>query len=129
MAFLLQPHCLSHQKPKASSRQQHESAKKENPKSLPTLRGLESLAKIFAPSSRRGSFSLDSPLYRTRLEAVIAVTIVVLPDQALCRATEFFDGARPLDADRFVQHVDMQFFAGLEFEGFANLLGDYDLEL
>jgi|SRR5450755_2409667 hypothetical protein len=47
--------------------QQHESAKKENPKSLPTLRGLESWATIFAPSSRRGSFSLDSPLYRTRL--------------------------------------------------------------
>jgi hypothetical protein len=34
LAFL-QPHCLSHQKPKASSRPQHESAKKENPKSLP----------------------------------------------------------------------------------------------
>src|SRR5450755_4040811 len=47
--------------------QQHESAKKENPKSLPTLRGLESWATIFAPSSRRGSFSLDSPLYTTRL--------------------------------------------------------------
>src|SRR6267378_2615505 len=41
--------------------------KKENPKSLPTLHGLESRAKIFAPSSRRGVFSLDSPLYRTRL--------------------------------------------------------------
>jgi hypothetical protein len=65
LAFL-QPHCLSHQKPKASSRQQHESAKKENPKSLPTLHRLESLAKILAPSSRRGDFSLDSPLYRTR---------------------------------------------------------------
>ena len=51
----------------ASSRQQHDSAKKENPKSLPTLPGLESRAKIFAPSSRRGVFSLDSPLYRTRL--------------------------------------------------------------
>jgi len=47
--------------------QQHESAKKENPKSLPTLRGLESRATTFALSSRRGSFSLDSPLYRTRL--------------------------------------------------------------
>jgi hypothetical protein len=67
MVGTLQPHCLSHQKPKASSRQQHESAKKENPKSLPTLHGLESRAKIFAPSSRRGSFSLDSPLYRTPL--------------------------------------------------------------
>jgi hypothetical protein len=31
------------------------------------LHGLESQAKIFAPSSRRGVFSLDSPLYRTRL--------------------------------------------------------------
>src|SRR6266850_5397409 len=51
----------------ASSRQQHDSAKKENPKSLPTVHGLESRAKIFAPSSRRGVFSLDSPLYRTRL--------------------------------------------------------------
>src|ERR1700688_4898571 len=67
MVGTLQPHCLSHQKPKASSRQQHDSAKKENPKSLPTLHGLESRAKIFAPSSRRGIFSLDSPLYRTRL--------------------------------------------------------------
>jgi hypothetical protein len=57
---------LSHQKPKTSPRQQYDSAKKENPKSLPTLHGLESLAKIFAPSGRRGSFSLDSPLYRTR---------------------------------------------------------------
>src|SRR5258707_383069 len=57
LAFLLQPYCLSHQKPQASSRQQHDSAKKENPKSLPTLHGLESRAKIFAPSSRRGSFS------------------------------------------------------------------------
>jgi hypothetical protein len=33
--------------------------------SLPTLRGLESTAKIAAPSSRRGSFSLDSPFHRT----------------------------------------------------------------
>ncbi len=39
----------------------------EPPKSLSTLRGLESRAKIFAPSSRRGSFSVDSPLYRTGL--------------------------------------------------------------
>src|SRR5271166_6092594 len=67
MVGTLQPHCLSHQNPKASSRQQHDSAKKENPRSLPKLRGLESLANIFAPSSRRGSFSLDSPLYRTPL--------------------------------------------------------------
>jgi hypothetical protein len=58
---------LSHQKPKALSRQQHDSAKKENPKSLPALLGLESRAKIFAPSSRGGVFSLDSPLYRTTL--------------------------------------------------------------
>jgi len=35
-----------------------------HPKSLPTLHGLESRAQIFAPSSRRGVFSLDSPLYR-----------------------------------------------------------------
>ncbi len=35
--------------------------------SLPTLRGLESMAKIAAPSSRRGSFPLDSPFHRTRL--------------------------------------------------------------
>jgi hypothetical protein len=67
MVGTLQPNCLSHQKPKASSRQQHESAKKENPKSLPTLRGLESRAQICAPSGRRRSFSLDSPLYRTPL--------------------------------------------------------------
>src|SRR5580692_9729703 len=67
VGIFLQPYCLSHQKPKALSRQQHDSAKKENPKSLPTLHGLESRAKIFAPSSRRGVFSLDSPLYRTRL--------------------------------------------------------------
>src|ERR1700730_8302039 len=65
MVGTLQPHCLSHQKPKASSRQQHESAKKEKTKSLPTLHGLESRTQICAPSSRRGSFSLDSPLYRT----------------------------------------------------------------
>jgi hypothetical protein len=65
MVGTLQPHCLSHQKPQASSRQQHESAKKENPKSLPTLHGLESRAQICARSSRRGNFSLDSPLYRT----------------------------------------------------------------
>jgi hypothetical protein len=57
---------LSHQKPKASSsRQQHDSAKKEKPKSLPTLHGLESRAKIFASFQSPGSFSLDSPLYRT----------------------------------------------------------------
>jgi hypothetical protein len=68
----LQPYCLSHQKPKASSRQEHDPAKKENPKSLPTSHGLESRAKIFAPSSRRGVFSLDSPLYRTRLWEVFA---------------------------------------------------------
>src|ERR1700730_11444834 len=49
------------QKPKTSSRQQHDSAKKENPKSLPTLHGLDSRTQICAPSSRRGSFSLDSP--------------------------------------------------------------------
>jgi hypothetical protein len=67
MVGTLQPHCLSHQKPKASSRQQDEAAKKENPKSLPTLHGLERRAKIFAPSSRREGFSLDSPLYRTPL--------------------------------------------------------------
>src|SRR6266478_1639403 len=67
LAFLLPPYCLSHRKPKASSRQQHESAKKENPKNRSTLHGLESRAKIFAPSSRRGIFSLDSPLYRTWL--------------------------------------------------------------
>src|SRR5271156_5381178 len=67
MVGTLQPHCLSHQKPKASSRPQHESAKKENPKSLPTLHGLERPAKILAPSSHRGDFSLDSPLYRTPL--------------------------------------------------------------
>src|SRR5467141_3905779 len=40
--------------------------KKENPKSLPTLHGLESTTKIFAPSSRRGVFSLVSHLYRSR---------------------------------------------------------------
>ena len=67
MVGTLQPHCLSHQKPQMSSRQQHESAKKENPKSLPTLHGLESRTPICAPSGRRGSFSLDSPLYRTPL--------------------------------------------------------------
>ena len=67
LAFLLPPNCLSHQKPKASSRQQHESAKKENPKNRSTLHGLESWAQIFAPSSRGRAFSLDSPLYRTRL--------------------------------------------------------------
>src|SRR6266478_4898022 len=66
LAFLLPPYCLSHQKPKASSRQQHESAKKENPKNRSTLHGLESWAQIFAPSSRGRAFSLDSPLYRTR---------------------------------------------------------------
>src|SRR6202051_3896268 len=65
MVGTLQPHCLSHQKPQMSSRQQHESAKKEKPKSLPTLHGLESRTQICAPSDRRGSFSLDSPLYRT----------------------------------------------------------------
>ena len=70
MVGTLQPHCLSHQKPKASSRQQHDSAEKENPKSLPTLHGLESQAKTFAPSSRRGVFSLDSPLYRTPLPSM-----------------------------------------------------------
>jgi hypothetical protein len=32
-----------------------------------SVHGLESRAIIFAPSSRRGVFSLDSPLYRTRL--------------------------------------------------------------
>jgi len=67
LAFLLPPYCLSHQKPKASSRQQHASAKKENPKRRSTLHGLENRAQIFAPSSRRRVFSLDSPLYRTRL--------------------------------------------------------------
>src|SRR5580704_12548610 len=45
MVAILKPYCLLHQKPKTSSRQQHESAKKENPKSLPTVRGLESRAK------------------------------------------------------------------------------------
>ncbi len=46
LAFLLPPSCLSHQKPKPSSRQQHESAKKANPKSRSTLHGLESRAQI-----------------------------------------------------------------------------------
>src|SRR6266478_1902862 len=32
LAFLLPPYCLSHRKPKASSRQQHESAKKRTPR-------------------------------------------------------------------------------------------------
>src|SRR5450755_3035960 len=52
--------------------QQHESAKKENPKSLPTLRGLESRATTFALSSRRGSYSLDSPLYKTTVGIFMA---------------------------------------------------------
>src|SRR6266853_4476213 len=82
LAFLLQPYCLSHQKPQASSRQQHDSAKKENPKSLPTLHGLESRAKIFAPSSRRGSFSLDSPLYRTMVGIFIATVLLVASETA-----------------------------------------------
>jgi len=32
LAFLLPPYCLSHQKPKPSSRHQHESAKKRTPR-------------------------------------------------------------------------------------------------
>src|ERR1700751_1796290 len=57
----------------ASSRQQHDSAKKETPKSLPTLPRLESRAKIFAPSGRRGVFSLDSPLYRTAVTGEVEI--------------------------------------------------------
>src|SRR5580704_16300014 len=67
MVAILKPYCLLHQKPKTSSRQQHESAKKENPQEPPYSTWAGEPGKISAPSSRRRVFSLDSPLYRTRL--------------------------------------------------------------
>src|SRR5580704_14579455 len=45
MVAILKPYCLSHQKPKTSSRQQLNPRKKRTPKNLPTVRGLESRAK------------------------------------------------------------------------------------
>jgi hypothetical protein len=55
LAFL-QPHCLWHQKPKASSQRKHESARRENSQSLSTVHGLESLAKIFCSFQSPGKF-------------------------------------------------------------------------
>src|SRR5580704_5343868 len=66
MVAILKPYCLSHQKPKTSSRQQHEFAKRE-PQEPPYSTWAGEPGKISAPSSRRRVFSLDSPLYRTRL--------------------------------------------------------------
>jgi hypothetical protein len=45
----------------------HESRRRENLKNLATHRRLDSTENRSAPSSRRGSISLDSPLYRTGL--------------------------------------------------------------
>jgi hypothetical protein len=67
MVVILKPYCLSHQKPKTSSRQQHEFAKRE-PQEPPYSTWAGEPGKISAPSSRRRVFSLDSPLYRTRLQ-------------------------------------------------------------
>jgi hypothetical protein len=66
MVAILKPYCLLHQKPKTSSRQQHEFAKRE-PQEPPYSTWAGEPGKISAPSSRRRVFSLDSPLYRTRL--------------------------------------------------------------
>jgi len=49
----------------------------------------------------------------TNLEAVVAVTIVILPLHALGDAAKFLDGAGTAEADSAVQDVDVQFLAGL----------------
>src|SRR5580693_9116631 len=67
MVGTLQPHCLSHQKPKASSRQQHDSAKKRKPQEPPNITWAGEPGKNLCSFQSPGSFSLDSPLYRTRL--------------------------------------------------------------
>jgi hypothetical protein len=67
MVAILQPRCLHASKAEGRRHDsKHEPAERENVQSLSTLRGLENTANLFAFSSRRGGFSHDSPLYRTR---------------------------------------------------------------
>jgi hypothetical protein len=56
------------------------------------------------------------------------VTVIVLPFHPLRRTAEFFNVARRVKPYGSIQSVDVELLAWLEFEAFAYLLRDYDLE-
>jgi hypothetical protein len=56
------------------------------------------------------------------------VTVVVLPLHAFGHAPKILDGVRAIESDNPVDQIDVELLTGFELEGFANSLGNYDLE-
>ena len=62
------------------------------------------------------------------LKAVGVVTILILPAHAFCKTAKLLQRPRPMNPDVAIEQVDLELLSGLEAEGFANLLGNDDLE-